>query len=180
MLQLAQVAVCSQINTKHINTVWGRTYKCWMLNCWCITWPVGFKRLNQTQNCEHCKVRFNNTIIQLARYVLMGWRNNSVRFLSSKSRRADWLSLCCSVDNWKHHVSEKNAVVCVFSLRRESAAARLLGLRNRILPGVWLSLVSVVCCQVEVSAPGWSIIQRSLTEWFVCVCVCVCVIGKPR
>ena len=23
----------------------GRTYNCWMLNCWCITWPVGFKRL---------------------------------------------------------------------------------------------------------------------------------------
>jgi hypothetical protein len=23
----------------------GRTYSCWMLNCWCITWPVGFKRL---------------------------------------------------------------------------------------------------------------------------------------
>ena len=24
----------------------GRTYSCWMLNCWCITWPVGFKRLS--------------------------------------------------------------------------------------------------------------------------------------
>ena len=23
----------------------GRGYNCWMLNCWCITWPVGFKRL---------------------------------------------------------------------------------------------------------------------------------------
>ena len=23
----------------------GRTYSCWMLNCWCITWPVGFRRL---------------------------------------------------------------------------------------------------------------------------------------
>ena len=23
----------------------GRTYNCWMLSCWCITWPVGFKRL---------------------------------------------------------------------------------------------------------------------------------------
>ena len=40
---MAQVAVCSQINTKHINTV---QYSCWMLNCWCITWPVGFKSLN--------------------------------------------------------------------------------------------------------------------------------------
>ena len=24
----------------------GRTYNCWTLNCWGITWPVGFKRLN--------------------------------------------------------------------------------------------------------------------------------------
>ena len=23
----------------------GRVYNCWILNCWCITWPVGFKRL---------------------------------------------------------------------------------------------------------------------------------------
>ena len=22
----------------------GRVYNCWMLKCWCITWPVGFKR----------------------------------------------------------------------------------------------------------------------------------------
>ena len=25
----------------------GRTYSCWMWNCRCITWPVGFKRLIQ-------------------------------------------------------------------------------------------------------------------------------------
>jgi hypothetical protein len=41
---VAQIAVCSQINTKHINSV-GREYNCWMLNWWCITWPIGFKRL---------------------------------------------------------------------------------------------------------------------------------------
>jgi hypothetical protein len=27
-----------------------------------------------------------------------------------------------------------------------------------------MSLVSVVCCQVEVSASGWSLVQRSPTE----------------
>ena len=26
----------------------GRTYSCWMLICWCITWPVGFRRLRLT------------------------------------------------------------------------------------------------------------------------------------
>ena len=30
----------------HIYSV-GRAYSCWMLNCWCITWPVGFKRLRE-------------------------------------------------------------------------------------------------------------------------------------
>jgi hypothetical protein len=34
-------------------------------------------------------------------------------------------------------------------LRRGSAAAHLLGLRIRISPGSWMSVVSVVCCQVE-------------------------------
>jgi len=39
--------------------------------------------------------------------------------------------------------------------RRESAAAGLLRLRVRIPPGAWMSvLVSVVCCQVVVSATG--------------------------
>jgi hypothetical protein len=37
-------------------------------------------------------------------------------------------------------------------LRRESAAVHLLGLWVRILPGVWMSVVSAVCCQVEVFA----------------------------
>ena len=41
------------------------------------------------------------------------------------------------------------------SLRSESAAARLLGLRVRIPPGYgYLSVMIVVCCQVEISASG--------------------------
>jgi hypothetical protein len=59
-------------------------------------------------------------------------------------------------------------------LRRRRAAARLLGLRVGIPPGAWMSVVSVVCCQVEVPATGWS----SGESYWVCVCVvcdCVCV-----
>jgi hypothetical protein len=33
-----------------------------------------------------------------------------------------------------------------------------------------LSLVSVVCCQVEVSASGWSLFQKSRTKCAVTVC----------
>jgi hypothetical protein len=56
------------------------------------------------------------------------------------------------------------------SLRRGSAAARLLGLRVRIPPGVWLSLRSVVSYHVEVSASGWSFVQRSPIKCSVCEC----------
>jgi hypothetical protein len=50
-------------------------------------------------------------------------------------------------------------------LSRGFAAARLLGLRIRIPPEAWiLSVVSVVCCQVEVSATDRSHVQRNPTE----------------
>ena len=34
-----------------------------------------------------------------------------------------------------------------------------------------MSVVSVVCCQVEVSATGWSLVQRSPTDCGVSLCV---------
>ena len=49
-------------------------------------------------------------------------------------------------------------------------AARLLGLRVQIPPEALTSLVSVVCCQVGVSASGLSLVQRSPTECGVSGC----------
>ena len=46
----------------------------------------------------------------------------------------------------------------------------LLGLRVRIPPGTWMSVVSVVCCQFEVSAAGRSLVQRTPTEYGVSEC----------
>ena len=44
--------------------------------------------------------------------------------------------------------------------RRGTAAARLPGLWVRIPPGTWTSVSSECsCCQVEVSASGWSLVQ---------------------
>ena len=60
-------------------------------------------------------------------------------------------------------------------LKCGSTASRLLRLRVRILPGYGcLSLVSVVCCQVEVSASGWSLVHRILTDCGVSECGWVC------
>jgi hypothetical protein len=57
------------------------------------------------------------------------------------------------------------------SLRRESAAARLLELWVRIpRRHGCLSVVIVVCCQVEVSALVSSLVQRSPTECSVSEC----------
>jgi len=47
-------------------------------------------------------------------------------------------------------------------LRRRSVAARLQRLWVRIPPEAWISVVSVVCCQIEVSATSWSLVERSL------------------
>jgi len=47
---------------------------------------------------------------------------------------------------------------------RGSEAARLLRLRVRIPPGTWMSVVSIVCSQVEVSATDRSLVQRSPTD----------------
>jgi len=56
-------------------------------------------------------------------------------------------------------------------LRRGPAAACMLVLRVRIPPGHGcLSLLSVVYCQVEVSASVWSLFQRSPTECGVSEC----------
>jgi len=57
-------------------------------------------------------------------------------------------------------------------LRFRSAAARLLRLRVRIPTGHGcLSVVNVLCCQVEVSATSWSLVQRSPAECGSSLCV---------
>jgi len=56
-------------------------------------------------------------------------------------------------------------------LRRGSATAPLLWRRNGIPPEHGcLFAVNVVCCQVEVSASDWSLVQRSPTECGVSEC----------
>jgi hypothetical protein len=70
-------------------------------------------------------------------------------------------------------VELKNSWRCTSTLRaerREAAATRLLGLRVRIPPAAWRSVVSVVCCELEVSASGRSIVQRSRTDCGVSEC----------
>jgi hypothetical protein len=65
----------------------------------------------------------------------------------------------CYRSQWPHGLSGGSAGTC------------LLGLRVRIPQGhKCLSLVSVVCCQMEVCASGLSLVQRSPTECDVSEC----------
>jgi len=57
-----------------------------------------------------------------------------------------------------------------------SAAARMLRLQVRIPPRVWISCLLWVLCRVEVSASGWSLVQRSPTGCGVSSCA----IWKPH
>jgi len=51
-------------------------------------------------------------------------------------------------------------------LKRRSTAPRLLRLWVRIPPGAWtyVSCECCMCCQVEVSTTGWSLVQRGPTD----------------
>jgi hypothetical protein len=55
-------------------------------------------------------------------------------------------------------------------LRRRSAAARLLRSWVRIPLRAWMFVVSVVCCQVEISATSWPLVQRSPTACGASLC----------
>jgi len=46
----------------------------------------------------------------------------------------------------------------------------LAGIAGSNPNGAWLSVVCVVCCQVDVSATGWSLVQRSPTECVMSEC----------
>ena len=63
-------------------------------------------------------------------------------------------------------------------LKRGFAAARLLGLRVRITPGMWMS-VSCECCVLPGRGP-WDWPIPRLEKSYRVRCVCLCVISKPR
>ena len=61
--------------------------------------------------------------------------------------------------------TRNNRSQCLRGLRHWSAAALLLGLRVRIPPEAWMCVTFEcwVCCQVEVSTTGRSLVRRSPT-----------------
>ena len=79
------------------------------------------------------------------------------------------------VHNSRHRVTE-GRIIKIRELMKETGLGLECGINNigRLIHVI--SVVSVVCCQVEVSATDWSLVQRSPTECGVSLCV----IKKPR
>jgi hypothetical protein len=71
------------------------------------------------------------------------------------------------------HVDPSTRAVYGMSLRLQCSWD--CGFKSRRGHG-WLSVLSVVCCQVEFSATIWSLVQRSPTDCGLCLSVIV----KPR
>jgi hypothetical protein len=97
---------------------------------------------------------------------------SSLTFTSqTDQKKIDELRNLYSSSNWVKIIkSLLSRSQCPRSLRCGSAAARLLGLRVQIPPGQECLCECCVCCQVEVPASGWSLVQRSPTECDVPKC----------
>jgi len=90
----------------------------------------------------------------------------------SSCRNCVWL-VVARTSVWKYSRILLQFMCSVNSLcqRRGSAAACLLELRVWFPPGIiYMSPGSVLCCQIEVSASGWSLIQRIPSERGVSEC----------
>jgi hypothetical protein len=114
-----------------------------------------------------------------------GWLDHKFLTFYGSRRFITVLTDACWVQPYEPYFREK-CVNCRSQwprdLRRRSTAARLLRLWVRISPGHGcLSVVSVVCVQVEVSATSWWLVQRSPTECGASLCVILklCVWGGP-
>ena len=86
------------------------------------------------------------------------------------------VELCALWCNYNELLICRILLLNMTGLRRRSAAARLPRLWIRIPSGVWMFVVRVVCCQVEVCATSWSLVHRSPTDCGASLCV----IQKPR
>jgi hypothetical protein len=101
----------------------------------CTTLQVNFYitfPLRRRSGTVYCRVPQQENICCCDIHIITSCYVSSLYVCSRPTNRSDWLR----------------------GVRRSSATARLLGLWVRIPPKACMSVLSVVCCQVEVSASG--------------------------
>jgi hypothetical protein len=125
--------------------------------------------LSEVKIKRHWEGKFHR---QTKTYKFKFWDHGVLRF--KNVQKCCWIALNLPLTKSYPDINRTKCLCCRFqwpcSLRCGSAAARLLGLRIRIPQRTWMSLVSVVCCQVVVSASGRSLVQRSPIECGVSEC----------
>ena len=91
----------------------------------------------------------NLTVVIPMKELISFLRNPKIYYLVNKSLSAHNILIKYMYDKYNYN---KRRSQWPRGLRRRSAVARLLRSWVRIPPGAWMFVVSVVCCQVEVSA----------------------------
>ena len=155
--------------------------------------PILFLIFHRVKTNDRKKSTFPNKL----RVILHGFDSSfiSVQYGERAEKLPKLNSNCWSVYMYQHFANY--GVVCLRLVTWQSSLTYFLllnqlkaGLSGRAIWGVdlrplvcWdcgfesqsgqecLSLVSVVCCQVEVSATSWSLVQRSPTECGASLCV---------
>ena len=102
-----------------------------------------------------------------------------LRFLDHTQRRttvgrSD--QLVAETSTWQHTTLTTDRYPCPGGIRTHDLSRRAIADLCLRPSGHWdrhgyLSVVSVVCCQVEVSATSWSLVQRSPTDCAASLCV---------
>ena len=97
----------------------GRAYSCWMLNCWCVTWPVGFKRFSVEFGPffssvgwhQHRVLHFQwRVVLYLYRQAASLWPNDTDTLTtyachkSTHNLAQEWRRLCLLKENISLHV----------------------------------------------------------------------------
>jgi hypothetical protein len=98
------------------------------------------------------------------------------------SRLSSWSRWYCYLCHffWDYNISEGDpSDRAVEGVGLRPLASWVCGFESRRGHG-YLSLVSVVCCQVEVSAMGWSLVQRNPTECGVSNCNLETSMRRPK
>jgi hypothetical protein len=123
--------------------------------------------VRQLQTAKNVKRQVQDVLTSLNTHMIYWLTIAYVRYLSQRGSK-------CIYNNFVKYPLTSRSQGPRF-IRHGSTAVNLLGLRVRITPGIWMSVsceccVSVVCCQLAVSASGWSLFQRSPTECGVSEC----------
>ena len=130
------------------------------------------------KNLQHVKPFLSKILLSITDLSPTGSRHNSSKLQESASAGRDHFNgeapLCVLVSVFTHDYSLVLPVRWPRGLGVRPLACWDCGFESHQGNGPF-SVVSVVCCQVEVSATSWSLIQRSPTN-----CDASCVIKKPQ